>query len=46
MTKFNITTLSTEEVEEKVKEIQEWIRNHPNMPRHLGKDHLKNIKLI
>lgn len=45
MTKFNITTLSTDEVEEKIKEIREWMRSHPNMPNNLGKDYSK-ISLI
>ena len=41
MTKFNITTLSVEEVEEKIKELKEWMRSHPNMPNNLGKVHSK-----
>lgn len=35
MTKFNII-LSNEEVEQKLKELQDWIKNNPKMPRNLG----------
>lgn len=35
MTRFNVN-LTNEEVEEKIKELQDWLQTNPKMPRNLG----------